>query len=45
MPLSMEPAAATTPDIVAIPVATHDPINAQILAVSEDKFKGFSPTR
>jgi DNA-binding Lrp family transcriptional regulator len=27
----------------SIPVATHDPINARILAVSEDKLQGFQP--
>ncbi|HVT80382.1 MAG TPA: Lrp/AsnC family transcriptional regulator, partial [Phycisphaerae bacterium] len=30
----------TTP---TIPVETTDPINAQILAVSEDKIKGYTP--
>jgi DNA-binding Lrp family transcriptional regulator len=30
-------------DAATVPVATHDPINARILAVSEDKLQGFQP--
>ena len=30
-------------DVAAVPTATHDPINARILAISEDKLQGFQP--
>jgi DNA-binding Lrp family transcriptional regulator len=35
--------AATTATDAAVPVETTDPINAQILSISEDKIQGFHP--
>ncbi|SDU23455.1 hypothetical protein SAMN05444156_2765 [Verrucomicrobium sp. GAS474] len=32
----------TAPDAEAIPISTHDPVNAAILAVSEDRISGFN---